>query len=375
MRVSLALRSGAAYRSFTSQYGAKVTWFPGHMAKASAQLLAQVRQCDVLIEVRDARVPLSSYNPALDSSMSDPTVVQATGIPARPKLVVFNKADLASDQLQGPLRELLAAQGAECIFTNAAAGTNVAKVLAAVDRLVASSRASRPGGASSSGGFKTTGHMMLVMGIPNVGKSTLINALRRASKFTASKGAKTGAEPGITRSLQTLQVRGPPRPLYLLDSPGVLPPDIPDTETGMRLLVTGAMADKLVPWSVQAEFLLFYFNSIGSARYAQVLGLPGSSNGAPGAQPYGDDEIDILLEHLGSKLGTLGPRGEVDTEAAARHLVRCFQAGELGRYTLDFVPRPPGDGGDAGAWEAALAAMRARHVSAARAATSSSGSG
>lgn len=308
-----------------ARYAGAVNWFPGHMAKASAELAARVRDCDVVIEVRDARVPFSSANPLLDALAA-----------ARPRVVVFNKADLANAALQarvaGAVRADAAARGAaagrrEVLFTDAARGVNVGRLLATVDAV---QRAAVAG--TAAGRFTSTGSVMLVVGLPNTGKSTLINALRGAAGTRApARGARTGAEPGVTRSVSLLRVRQHP-PLYLADSPGVMLPRVGDVETGLKLLVTGAIKESAAPALAQAEWLHAFLCAVGSTRYATALGLP---------RLYGADETGELLTDLAGRLGAVKPGAEraPDVDAASRHLVRAYQSGALGRYTLDHVPQ------------------------------------
>ena len=158
--------------------------------------------------------------------------------------------------------------------------------------------------------------------------------------------------PGWTRAVRTLRVRRDP-PLYLLDSPGVMPPRVPDVETGLKLAVTAAISAAAGPPArVQAEFLLFHFATVGATRFASALGL---------SRPFGEEDVELCLAELAAKLGLrrgaagagedgggrrpgeAGGRAETfgaeyDLDAAARHLVRAFQEGRLGRYTLDYVP-------------------------------------
>lgn len=297
---------------FAARYAGAINWFPGHMAKASAELAARVRDCDVIIEVRDARVPFSSANPIIDSLTS-----------SRPRVIVFNKADLANPQLQSRVASIIRDNGGhEAIFTNAVQGAHVGKVLATVDKLQAKHQS------ATRAQFKTTGAVMLVVGLPNTGKSTLINAIRGASKFTAKKGAKTGAQPGVTRSVSLMQVRASP-PLFLADSPGIMIPRIDDLDTGMRLLVTQAVREAAAPLAAQAEWLHSYFCAVGSDRYVSALGLK---------QRYEAGDGPALLHDLALKLGATKAQGQLDLEAAARYFVKAFQGGDMGRFTLDYVP-------------------------------------
>lgn len=304
-----------------SRYGGSVNWFPGHMARATAALETTLRATDVVVEVRDARVPFSSANPLLEELR----VARGGSSGALlPRVVVFNKADLANDQLRRRLTAWCAARGTPALFSSATTGgASIGRVLAAVDALPSRARAA---------GFKVAGATMAVVGVPNVGKSSLINALRAAARLaTPRAGAKTGASPGITRAVSTFLVRATP-PLYMFDSPGVMLPAIPNVEVGLRLAVTGALPEARVPARVQAEYLLFYFASIGATRFAPALHL---------SQPYTEDGVEDMLAELARNLHLAAPGGGPDTEAAARVFVRAFQDGRLGRYTLDPVPEPP----------------------------------
>jgi ribosome biogenesis GTPase A len=363
MSAASALSAAAAAitpMGFRSRYGATASWFPGHMATAARALASAVRAADVVIEVRDARVPFSSSNPLLDA-------VGAGGFGSggaherardKPRVVVFNKADLADPQLQRRVAAHEAARsgggggGRASVFCSANRGANVAALLRAVDA-VPDVRATSL--------FRSAGAVMVVVGVPNAGKSSLINALRGATGCTQSRGASTAPTPGWTRAVSTLRVRRDP-PLYLLDSPGVMPPRVPDVETGLKLAVTAAISAAAGPPArVQAEFLLFHFATVGSRRFADTLGL---------SRAYGAEDVEECLAELAAKLGlrrsARGGRGgggggggggveaaeeaalgdgcgdvhggDFDLDAAARHLVRAFQDGRLGRYTLDYVP-------------------------------------
>ena len=308
---------------FASQLGSiAVSFYPGHMAKSVNSIAELVRRSDVVIEVRDARLPVTTASGLLDG-------VAGLGRGRMPpRLIVFNKADLADAQLQGRVLRWAESRGHAAIFTSSAdAARRHDRVLAAVDALGASSRAAT---------FRAAGVTMLVVGVPNVGKSSLINALRgraalsRGGMLPTSRGAKTGAAPGVTRIISPLLVRATP-PLYLFDSPGVLPPRISSAEAGVKLALAGAVPDAAVPWLLQAEYLLWHWAGLGStavSRYGPPLGL---------TRAYGEGELDAMLAAVSTRAL---PRGAPDLEVAARHVVALFRAGALGRYTLDAVPPP-----------------------------------
>lgn len=312
--------------SFASRYGASINWFPGHMAKTSRLLAEHGKKCDVIVEVRDARVPFSSGNPMMDGLTS------GTGgaLSGKPRLLVLNKADLANEALQPRVAAILHSQGYQTVFMSAdprrgRTDRGLRKLLSLIDAIPA-----------RHAGFRAVGALMLVVGIPNVGKSSLINAVRTFNKVHDTGRASVAPTPGHTRQVSALKVRHTP-PLYLYDTPGVLMPRIPDVEVGVRLAVTTAIREAAVPAIVQAEYLLYYFAIVGSERYVTSLGL---------SRAYSEDEVEECLADLAARLGCKKAGGEYDLDTAARYFVRAFQEGDLGRYTLDYVsPQECAEGG------------------------------
>ncbi|XP_041260902.1 mitochondrial ribosome-associated GTPase 1 isoform X3 [Onychostruthus taczanowskii] len=302
MRVWAALRAAGtgpgAFRERFEFGGRDVaSWFPRHMAKGLRQMRLALRRADCLVEVHDARIPLSGRNPALQ---------EALGI--RPHVLVLNKMDLADPRRQPAVLEQLRQQGcSHVVFTDCQRDVNVKK---------------------------SSEHNILVIGVPNVGKSSLINSLRR---LHLKKGNATavGGEPGITKAvLSRIQVCEKPL-MYLVDTPGVLPPRLGDVETGMKLALCGAIHDHLVGEDIMADYLLYTLNKQQQFRYVQRYGL---------GQPC--DHIEPLLKHVAlsqgrtQKVKVLTGTGNVNMTmlnypAAAYEFLRDFRAGRLGRVTLD----------------------------------------
>ncbi|XP_021237505.1 mitochondrial ribosome-associated GTPase 1 isoform X2 [Numida meleagris] len=292
------------------------SWFPGHMAKGLRQMRASLRRSDCLVEVHDARIPLSGRNPVLQ---------EVLGI--RPHLLVLNKMDLADPHQQLRVLEQLRQQGClHVVFTDCQRDSNVKKIVPLVAKLVNSSpRYHRAESAEYS---------IMVIGVPNVGKSSLINSLRRLH-LKKGKATAVGSEPGVTKAVLTrIQVCETPL-VYLVDTPGVLPPKLADVETGMKLALCGAIHDHLVGEDIMADYLLYVLNRQQQFGYMERYGLPEAS-----------DNIRHVLKCVALTLGktqkvkVLTGTGNVNMmmlnySAAAYEFLRAFRAGCLGRVTLD----------------------------------------
>ncbi|XP_069719765.1 mitochondrial ribosome-associated GTPase 1 [Phaenicophaeus curvirostris] len=317
LRAAAAGPGPVAFReSFDFGGRAVASWFPGHMAKGLRQMRGSLRRADCLVEVHDARIPLSGRNPLLQ---------EALGI--RPHVLVLNKMDLADPRRQSAVLEHLKQQGCpHVVFTDCQRDSSVKKIIPLVAELVDKSpRYHRAENAAYS---------ILVIGVPNVGKSSLINSLRRLH-LKKGKATAVGGEPGITKAVLTrIQVCEKPL-MYLVDTPGVLPPRLGDVETGMKLAVCGAIRDHLVGEDVMADYLLYALNKRQQFGYVQRYGLAEAC-----------DDIRVLLKHVAlargrtQKVKVLTGTGNVNVTtlnypAAAYEFLRDFRAGRLGRVTLD----------------------------------------
>ncbi|NXF77427.1 MTG1 GTPase, partial [Sclerurus mexicanus] len=291
------------------------SWFPRHMAKGMRQMQSALRRADCLLE--RCHIPLSGRNPALK---------EALGI--RPHVLVLNKMDLADPRRQ-PVSAGAglgwAGLGAAVVAQGVPVPVSL-QIVPLVARLVAESpRYHR----AESSEFN-----ILVIGVPNVGKSSLINSLRRLH-LKKGKATTVGAEPGITKSVLTrIQVCEKPL-MYLVDTPGVLPPKLGDVETGMKLALCGAIHDHMVGEDIMADYLLYTLNKQQQFRYVQRYGL---------GEPC--DRIEAVLKSVAlaqgrtQKVTVLTGTGNVNVTvlnhtAAAYEFLRDFRAGYLGRVTLD----------------------------------------
>ena len=281
----------------------EIQWYPGHMAKTRRMIGEQLKNVDAVCEILDARIPRSSRNPDIDGLTA-----------GRPRLVVLNRADQADREATKDWAAFFKEKGWAVLETDSKSGAGTAKFSAAVRELLADKlRAYAEKG--------QTGRVVrvMVLGIPNVGKSTFIN------KIAGRKTAKAEDRPGVTRSKQWVPVDAS---LELLDTPGMLWPKFEDPEVGFRLACTGAVRDEIVDLEELASRLMAYLGQ----HYPQAL-----------LERYRtevseeDSGYDLLVK-AGRKRGFVLRGGEIDTERMARIFLDEFRGGKLGRFTLEEPP-------------------------------------
>lgn len=279
-----------------------LSWFPGHMTKTKRMIASELPHMDAVCEILDARIPLSSRNPDVDDLTA-----------GKPRLIVLNRADQADPAQTRRWSQYFRAKGWAVLEANAKGGVGTEKFAAAVRELLRDKLE-----AYAAKGQVGRVVRVMVLGIPNVGKSTFIN------KVAKRKTAKAEDRPGVTRSKQWVPVDAT---LELLDTPGILWPKFDDPEVGKRLAFTGAVKDDVLDIEELACYLMDYL----AAHYADVL-----------TERYkitvedGDSGYD-LLEKAGHKRGFLMRGAQVDTERMARILLDEFRGGKLGRFTLETV--------------------------------------
>lgn len=278
-----------------------IQWYPGHMVKAKRIVRENLKLIDVIVELVDARIPLSSRNPDLKELIQD-----------KPNLIAMNKADLADAALtKSWVKHYYSVYGIKAVEINSTNGSGIEGLLAlikeagqpVIDMFVAKGRKTRPIRA-------------MILGIPNVGKSSLINKL-------AGKGtAKTGDRPGVTRGKQWIRVG---RDIELLDTPGILWPKFDDPEVGFKLAVTGAIKEEVIHVEQVVLKLINYM----------VTNYPDRLINRYKLQSVSVDPIEVL-NAIGQRRGLLVSGGMVDTEKAAHVILSEFRTGKLGRFTLDY---------------------------------------
>jgi len=277
-----------------------INWYPGHMKKATRMMEDSLRLVDAVVELRDARIPESSRNP---------DVARIAG--TKPRLIVLNRADQADPEATALWRKVLTGEGVLALEMDCRSGRGVnafpgaARTLLRdlIERSEAKGQVGRP-------------LRFMVLGIPNVGKSSFINRL------AGRKAAETSDRPGVTRGKQWITLNGG---IQLLDTPGILWPKFESEDVGLHLAWTGAINDNILDIELVASRLLerlreLYPQSIEN-RYKFV----------PDPQAPGYE----LLEAAGRKRGFLVSGGEVNTERMARVLLDEFREGKLGRMTLE----------------------------------------
>ncbi|XP_031620066.1 mitochondrial GTPase 1 [Contarinia nasturtii] len=296
-----------------------VHWFPGHMGKGLRQMQQKLKMVDCVIEVHDARIPYSGRNPDFKNTV--------TGV--RPHILVLNKKDLGDKSTyQTIAKDIQTNEGIDhVLFTNCKDQQclGIKSIVPTAKRLIqGSNRFNR----SEQPEFN-----LMIIGVPNVGKSSLTNVLR--NRHLNAKGAsQVGAIAGVTRSVLT-RIKISIRPLiYMYDTPGILTPHIRNLEHGMKLASVSCMQDNLVGEIQIADYILYWLNKNGFFDYVQLMNLK---------EPT-DSIQEVLLSGalmLNKSMKFNHPDGTTklrpDFDYAARHFIRAFRSGELGKFNLDHV--------------------------------------
>ena len=277
-----------------------IQWFPGHMTKAQRMIEENLKLVDAVCEILDARIPRSSRNPDIDRLAGD-----------KPRLVILNRCDLADPAITARWRKHFEAQGLAILETDAKTGKGVNAFAPAIRRLLADKIKE----------YEAKGQVgrplrVMILGIPNVGKSTFIN------KVAGRKAAIAGDKPGVTRGKQWINIDAG---LDLLDTPGILWPRFDSQEVGEMLAITNAIkADVLDKETLGANFML---------RLRQMY--PQAIVDRYKFQPDPEMNGFELLEQAAKKRGFLVSRGEYDIERMANTLLGEYHDGKLGRLSLE----------------------------------------
>ena len=279
-----------------------IQWFPGHMAKTRRVMKESLGLVDIVVELRDARIPKSSRNPEIEKIVGD-----------KPRLVVFNKADIADPAVTKMWQDYYKSHGVRTLALDCRSGKGLKELVPAVRETLADLLAKR-----RARGMESRPIRMMIVGVPNVGKSSLINRL------AGGKKVKVEDRPGVTRGKQWVRLENG---IELLDMPGVLWPKFDDKQVGERLAYTGAIKDDVY----DLEWVAMRFLALLRERYPQLL----EERFKVSAEESADLEPYDLLELVGRKRGMMMSGGVVNTERAAITVLDEFRSGKIGRISLE----------------------------------------
>lgn len=276
-----------------------IQWYPGHMTKTRRQMEADLKLVDAVCEIVDARIVISSHNPDIDNICGN-----------KPRIVILNRLDLADPDATNRWVQYFKNKGMAAVATDCKSRKGITAFTPAVRQLL-HEKIERDAAKGMSKALR-----IMVVGIPNVGKSTLIN------QISGRKGAKAENRPGVTRGKQWVTVDNG---LLLLDTPGILWPKFENPNVGMKLAYTGAVKDGIM----DLEELACRLMELLWQRYPEKI-----------KERYGVDcPVDMpgweLLQEVGKKRGYMLRGGEIDTERMAKVLLDEFRSGKLGRFTLE----------------------------------------
>jgi ribosome biogenesis GTPase A len=277
-----------------------IQWFPGHMAKAKREVQEKLKLIDIVFELLDARIPLSSRNPMIHEILGN-----------KPRIVLLNKADMADETVTEQWIAYFERQQLRALAIDAQTGTGIRQIVSSAKEMLKDKFAKM-----AAKGIKNPRPMRaLIVGIPNVGKSTLINRL-------AGKNiAKTGDKPGVTKAQQWIKVG---KEMELLDTPGILWPKFEDEEVGLKLATTGAIKDTILNLQDVAVYALNFLKEHYPGRLKERYSL----DDIP-------EEIVALFDAIGKRRGCLVSGGAVDYDKVAEIVLHDIRTEKLGRISFE----------------------------------------
>lgn len=276
-----------------------IQWFPGHMAKARREVTEKLKLVDIIFELLDARIPYSSRNPMIDE------IIQH-----KPRLVLLNKADMADKEATKEWIAYFAERDIKAIAINSQAGEGMREIAQAAQELLSEKFARL-----KAKGVRPRAIRAMIVGIPNAGKSTLINRLAKRNI------AKTGNTPGVTKAQQWIKVG---KEMELLDTPGILWPKFEDQEVGMKLALTGAIKDTLLNLQDLSVYGLRFLERVYPERLKERYKLT----------EVPEDLVE-LFDHIGRLRGSLTSGGIVDYDKVAELVVREIRSEKFGSLTFE----------------------------------------
>ncbi|WZL74824.1 ribosome biogenesis GTPase YlqF [Clostridiaceae bacterium 35-E11] len=277
----------------------QINWYPGHMKKTKELIQQNLKLVDVVIELLDARIPISSRNPQIDEIIKN-----------KPRVIALNKSDLANEYITNQWVHFFAAQDIHAVAVNSLNGDGLNKLIAEINHAAKAAMEKR-----IEKGMRARSVRAMIVGVPNVGKSSIIN------KLTGKKSAKTGDKPGVTKGKQWVRLKGD---IELLDTPGILWPKFEDQNVGIKLAFTGSIKDEILDIETIALKLIEHLCD----RYPTYM-----------KERYKLEDIleDPLMnmDNIASNRGCILSRGRIDYTRVANLIMDDFRSGKIGRITLE----------------------------------------
>ena len=276
-----------------------INWYPGHMKKTRELIQDNLKLVNAVIEVLDARLPESSRNPVIDELVKDKT-----------RVLILNKIDLADDNITRKWTKYYESKGYFVVQMNSMSGKGMKDLFVVLDGITEELNA---------GKLRKKLLRAMIVGIPNVGKSSLINRL------SGKKSAKTGNKPGVTKGKQWITLKGE---IQLLDTPGILWPKFEDMEVGKRLSYVGSIKDEVV----DLESISYYFVKYLSEEYPELLKKRFNIE-------FEDEEAHEIIDLICKRRGFILSGGRMDYERAAKTIMDEYRSGALGRISIEKPPK------------------------------------
>eukprot|EP00922_Rhytidocystis_sp_ex-Travisia-forbesii_P053180 GHVS01078885.1.p1 GENE.GHVS01078885.1~~GHVS01078885.1.p1 ORF type:complete len:394 (+),score=44.98 GHVS01078885.1:326-1507(+) len=318
--------SSSDFPSFQSRqefgYDKNICWYPSHMSRASVSIMKQLPTIDAVVEVRDCRAPLTTANYFLTDKLHKT-------FDAAKRLVVLNKADLVDYDTAQRSKNLIQSAGLPCLLTDSSRSRNVVKV----QQFVLSSCVAK---------YKSLGLWFMVLGLPNTGKSSLINALKRMSFATAKYSAPgntivrgvtrakaaSGLLPGLTKQMSSFQISNEPK-LYCVDTPGIMVPKQSDPDISLRLAALGCIDDHWTGEMYIGDYILYNLNKRRMFDYVDVLEMPEPS-----------DDIQMVASHISQMMQRTNYLKSPQSHSGVTYFIRLFRNGHFGSCCFDELPDP-----------------------------------
>jgi ribosome biogenesis GTPase A len=289
-----------------------IHWFPGHMAKARREMSEVLKRVDAVLELVDARLPKASINPMLRELVGN-----------KPRTIVMTRVDMADPSQTERWEQHFRAMGSEVVRVDARSGEGIKQILPSLEKVAVEKRQR-----DAKKGIRPRPLRTMVVGIPNVGKSSLINRLANRS------ATKIGDRPGITKNQQWIRLGN----IELLDTPGVLWPKLEDEDEAYWLAITGAIKSDVLDAQSLAAYAICWFTGHyqGAFQSRYELSLPSELVWTDVSDVW--PEVEAVLESIARKRGMVRSGGVPDLERAAELLLREVQTGKLGRMTFEIPP-------------------------------------